>query len=255
MNITKTLAFCISVGALALLSGCGGGGGGTASNLDTGSTTAPGIVGTAGSAEGTWIGPYATVYNTRMVVLNTSEAFGIYETGGTVAGALYGQLSSSGSVKGVLKDFSLSTLRAEDAAVSGSSTAQKSMLLSRGAQRIDLSHAPNMNTPVSVASLAGVYTGRGGNSFGPAEAMNLTISANGAVTMPEPVCSATGQISPHANGQSVFALSLTITGNNCGRKGNTLQGVLYQDPDTKRLYVLGLNPAKSDTAFFFGYRN
>jgi hypothetical protein len=190
-----------------------------------------------------------------MVVLNTSEAFGIYETGGTVAGALYGQLSSSGSVKGVLKDFSLSTLRAEDAAVSGSSTAQKSMLLSRGAQRIDLSHAPNMNTPVSVASLAGVYTGRGGNSFGPAEAMNLTISANGAVTMPEPVCSATGQISPHANGQSVFALSLTITGNNCGRKGNTLQGVLYQDPDTKRLYVLGLNPAKSDTAFFFGYRN
>ena len=136
MNITKTLAFCIAIGALALLNACGGGGagggGGTASDTGTGNTTAPGIVGTAGSAEGTWIGPYASVYNTRMVVLNTSEAFGIYEAGGTVAGALYGQLSGSGSVKGVLKDFSLSTLRAEEAVVSGSSTTQKSMLLSRG---------------------------------------------------------------------------------------------------------------------------
>jgi hypothetical protein len=255
MNISKTLAFGLSIGSFALLTACGGGGGGTASGTEANSTTTPGAFGAAGSAEGTWIGSYASVYNTRMVVLNNSEAFGIYEAGGTVAGALYGQLSGSGSVKGVLKDFSLSTLRAEDVSVSGSSTAQKSMLLSRGAQRVDLSYAPNMNTPVSVASLAGVYTGRGGNSFGPAEAMNLTISANGAVTMPEPVCSATGQISPHANGQNVFALSLTIIGNNCGRRGNTLQGVLYQDPDTKRLFVLGLNQAKSDTAFFFGYRN
>jgi hypothetical protein len=255
MNISKTLAFGLSIGSFALLTACGGGGGGTASGTEANSTTTPGAFGAAGSAEGTWIGPYASVYNTRMVVLNTSEAFGIYEAGGTVAGALYGQLSGSGNVKGVLKDFSLSTLRAEDASVSGTSAPQKSMLLSRGAQRVDLSYAPNMNTPVSVASLAGVYTGRGGNSFGPAEAMNLTISANGAVTMPEPVCSATGQISPHANGQNVFALSLTITGNNCGRRGNTLQGVLYQDPDTKRLFVLGLNQAKSDTAFFFGYRN
>ncbi len=139
--------------------------------------------------------------------------------------------------------------------VSGSSTAQKSILLNRGGQRLDLSHAPNMNTQVSVASLAGVYTGRGGNSFGPAEAMNVTISVNGAVNLPEPVCSATGQISPHAIGQNVFALSLTIMGNNCGRRGNTLQGVLFQDPNTKRLFVLGLNQAKSDAAFFFGYRN
>jgi hypothetical protein len=256
MNISKTLAFGLSIGSFALLTACGGGGGGgTASGTEANSTTTPGAFGPAGSAEGTWIGPYASVYNTRMVVLNTSEAFGIYETGGSVAGALYGQLSSNGIIKGVLKDFSLNTLRAEDASVSGSSTAQKSMLLNRGTQRLDLSYAPNMNSPVSVAAVAGVYSGRGRSTFAPAEAMNLTISDNGAVTLPEPVCSATGQISPHPNGQNVFALSLTITGNNCGRKGNTLNGVLYQDPDTKRLFVLGLNQTKSDAAFFFGYRN
>jgi hypothetical protein len=255
MNIAKTLALGLSIGGFALLTACGGGGGGSPSGPEANSTTTPGAFGAAGSAEGTWIGPYASVYNTRMVVLNTSEAFGIYEAGGTVAGALYGQLSGSGSVKGVLKDFSLSTQRAEDVAVSGSSTAQKSMLLNRGTQRIDLTYAPNMNTPVSVASVAGVYSGRGRSTFAPSEAMNVTISANGAVNLPEPVCSATGQISPHANGQNVFALSLTIVGNNCGRRGNTLQGVLYQEPDTKRLFILGLNQTKSDAAFFFGYRN
>jgi hypothetical protein len=253
MNITKALAFCISISTFILLTACGGGG--TAGYTGTGNTTAPNTVGAAGSAEGTWIGSYANVYNTRLVVLNTSEAFGIYETGGAVAGALYGQLSSNGSVKGILKDFSLSTLRGEDASVSGASTSPKSMLLNRGFQQLNLSHAPNMNTSVSVASLAGTYTGRGGNTFGSAEAMNVTIFANGAISLPEPVCSATGQISPHANGQNVFALSLTITGNNCGRRGNALQGVLYQDPGTLSLFVLGLNPAKSDTAFFFGYRN
>jgi hypothetical protein len=254
MNISKTLALGLAICGFALLTACGGGGG-TAGGPEANSTTTPGSLGPAGSAEGTWIGSYAGVYNTRMVVLNTSETFGIYEAGGTVAGALYGQLSGSGSVKGVLKDFSLSTLRAEDAAVTGSSTAQKSMLLNRGLQRLDLSQAPNINTPVSAASIAGVYYGRGRNAFGPAEAMKVTISADGAVNLPEPVCSAIGQISPHANGQNVFALSLTITGNNCGRNGSTLQGILYQDPDTKRLFVLGLNPAKSNAAFFLGSRN
>jgi len=256
MKLRTILAASLSALLVFSLTACGGGGGGggTASGPEANSTTTPGAFGAAGSAEGTWEGPYAGSYYTRLVVLNTSETFGLYESSGWLSGILYGQLSGDGSVKGLLKDFSLNTLKAENIAVSGSSSAQKSMLLNRGGLRIDLSHAPNMNTPVSVASVAGVYNGRGRNSFGPAETMNVTISANGAVTMPEPVCSATGQISPHANGQNVFALSLTITGNNCGRRGNNLQGVLYQEPDTKRLFILGLNQAKSDTAFFSGSR-
>lgn len=254
MNNLKTLTFCLSIGSFALLTACGGGGGGP-SETTTDSTSTPGIFGAAGSAEGTWQGPYASVYNTRMVVLNTSETFGIYETGGIIAGALYGQLSATGSVKGVLKDFSLNTLRAEDASVTGTAAAQKSMLLNRGGQRLDWTYAPNMNSPVNVATLAGTYTGRGRNAFAPADAMRLTISANGTVNMPETVCSATGQISPHPNGQSVFAINLTITGNNCGRRGNKLNGVLYQEPNTQRLFVLALNGNKTDAALFFGYRN
>lgn len=253
MKLRAFLAVSLSALLVFSLAACGGGGG-TASGPEANNTTTPGAFGPAGSAAGTWEGPYAGPYFTRMVVLNTSETFGLYESSGWLTGILYGQLSGDGSVKGVLKDFSLNTLKAENVAVSGSTSAQKSMLLNRGGMRLDLDHAPNMNIPVSVASLAGVYSGRGRNSFGPAEAMNVSISANGTITMPEPVCSATGQISPHANGQNVFALSLTITGNNCGRRGNNLQGVLYQDPNTKRLFVLGLNQAKSDTAFFLGSR-
>jgi hypothetical protein len=126
MKLRTFIAASLSALLVFSLTACGGGGGGgTASGTEPNSTTTPGAFGPAGSAEGTWEGPYAGSSYTRMVVLNTSETFGLYESSGWLTGILYGQLSGNGSVKGVLKDFSLNTLKAENVAVSGSSVADE----------------------------------------------------------------------------------------------------------------------------------
>jgi hypothetical protein len=261
MKLNPTLKFAAASLLMAFLTACGGGGGasgdstGTSTSNGSTSTTPTGGSGNPGPTQGTWQGPYATNYNTRLVVLSTGETFGLYETGTSVIGALYGDVKSDGSkVSGVLSDFVFSTITANTANISGSVAAEKSMLINRGSQRLDLGFAANLQNPISVASLAGTYAGRGSSSFSPPNNSTMTISTNGAVQLPQTVCSATGSISPHPNGQNVFALNLTITGNNCGRRGNTLSGVAYLDPNTMRMFVLGMNSSRTDGAYFFGLR-
>lgn len=258
MKFHTTLKLATTSLFVALLSACGGGGGGGGGTSDSGnSSTSPvGGSGNPGVAVGTWQGPYATSYNTRLVVLDTGETFGLYETGTSITGALYGDLKGNGSsVSGFLSDIVFSNITRSNVNISGTATAQKSMLITRGTQRLDLSYATNLQNPISVASLAGTYSGRGSNSFSPPNTTTLTIYANGNVQLPETVCSASGSISPHPNGQYVFALNLTITGNNCSRRGNTLSGVAYLDPNNQRMFVLGLNGNRTDGAYFFGLRN
>ena len=240
---------------VALLSACGGGG--SASPDSGNSSTSPvGGSGNPGAATGTWQGFYSTNFSTQLVVLNTGESFGLYETGNGDIGALYGDLrGDGGNLSGFLTDFLFTGITMNSANISGTATAQKSMVINRGTKRFDLSFATNLQNPVSVASVAGTYFGRGSNSFSPPSNSTITISANGTIQMPQTICSATGSVSPHPNGQNVFSLNLTITGNNCGRQGNKLTGVLHLDPTNKRVFVLGLNSTRSDGAFFQGLRN
>ncbi|WP_291915110.1 hypothetical protein [Limnohabitans sp.] len=255
MKLRTFIAASLSALLVFSLTACGGGGGSSTAST-TGTTNPAGGSGNPGPTVGTWQGPYATNYNTRVVVLNTGETFGLYETGTSIIGALYGDMKSDGGkVSGFLNDFVFSSTTMSNANLTGNATAEKSMLINRGAQRLDLSFATNLQNPISVASLAGTYSGRGSSSFSPPNNSTLTISANGTIELPQPVCSASGSISPHPNGQNVFALNLTITGNNCGRRGNTLSGVAYLDPNNQRMFVLGLNGARTDGAFFYGLRN
>lgn len=248
--------FMASLSALLVFSLTACGGGGSSADSTNGTTNTAGGSGTPGPTVGTWQGPYATFYNTRLVVLSTGETFGLYETGTSITGALYGDLKSDGTkVSGFLNDFVFSTITMSNANITGTATAEKSMLINRGTQRLDLSFATNLQSPISVASLAGSYSGRGASSFSQPNNSTLSISANGTVQLPQSVCSASGSISLHPNGQNVFALNLTITGNNCGRRGNTLTGVAYLDPNNQRLFVLGLNGSRSDGAYFYGLRN
>jgi hypothetical protein len=255
MKLHTTLKLATTSLFVALLSACGGGGGG-ATDSGNSSTSPVGGSGNPGVAVGTWQGFYATNYSTRMVVLNTGETFGLYETGTGNTGALYGDLKgNSNNISGFLSDFVFTGITMTTANITGTATAQKSMLINRGTQRLDLSFATNLQNPISVASLAGTYSGRGSNSFSPPNNSTLTISANGSIQLPQSVCSASGNISPHPNGQNVFALNLTITGNNCGRRGNTLSGVAYLDPNNQRMFMLGLNGSRTDGAYFYGLRN
>lgn len=255
MKFHTTLKMATTSLLVALLSACGGGGSAT-SDTGNSSTSPVGGSGNPGITVGTWQGPYAINYNTRLVVLSTGETFGLYETGTSVTGALYGDLKGDGSrVSGFLSDIVFANITRSNINISGTVTAQKSMLIDRSSQRLDLSFATNLQTPISVASLAGTYLGRGSNSFSTPNNTKLTISTNGNVQLPETVCSASGSISPHPNGQNVFALNLTIMGNNCSRRGNTLSGVAYLDPNNQRMFMLGLNGTRTDGAYFYGLRN
>lgn len=254
MKLRTFIAACLSALLVFSLSACGGGG--SSADANTGITNPIGGSGNPGPTVGTWQGPYATHYNTRLVVLSTGETFGLYETGTSVIGALYGDMKSDGGkVSGFLNDFVFGSITMTTANINGTATAQKSMLINRGVQRLDLSFATNLQNPISVASLAGTYSGRGSNSFSPPNNSTMTISANGTVQLPQSICSANGSVSPHPHGQNVFALNLTITGNNCGRRGNTLTGVAYLDPNNQRMFLLGMNSTRSDGAYFYGLRN
>lgn len=256
MKIRSLLTICLSLLVVSWLAACGGGGGGAPADNANNASSPAGGSGNPGPTVGTWQGPYATFYNTRLVVLSTDEAFGLYETGTTVIGALYGDIKiESGRVSGFLSDFMFKDITMTTANISGNATAQKSMLINRGTQRLDLSFATNLQNPISVSSLAGTYSGRGNNSFSAPNNITMTISATGTVQIPDTVCSANGSISAHPNGQNVFTLNLAVTGNNCSRRGNTLSGVAYLDPNNQRMYLLGMNSARTDGAFFYGLRN
>lgn len=252
MNIQQFLtAACLALATL--LSACGGGGS-SAGVTDTNSTsgTPAGGSGNPAAAAGTWQGSYKGLYGVRLVVLSTGETFGLYETGNTITGGLYGDIASQGVVvSGFLSDFAFNNISIDKENLNGTVEGQKTMVLRRGNQRLDLTYSTGVRQ--NVMTLAGTYQGRGRNTLGAPDNMTLTISSNGAVNMPASICSSSGQISQHPNGDNVFAINLTITGDNCGRKGTGLSGVAFLDPNN-RLYILGLNPTRSDGAFFFGVR-
>ena len=241
MNRIRFLSFWTFVSIV--LTGCGGGGG------DGATTNA--------SAEGFWSGPASTGFTVNLVILETGETWGIYSTGNTIYGALYGQTTTSGNVvSGTGTDFDLVNRTSTASSFSGS-VSPKSSLSVRTASGTTFSgtYSATYDTAASLALLAGTFTGTAVTANTAPTTVQVTVSASGAITLPATNgCSATGTATPRPTGKNVFNISVTYSGTCALGNGTTTNGVGYYEASSKRLFGLALNTSKSDGFIFAGVK-
>jgi hypothetical protein len=231
-----------SVISLALL-GCGGGGGGG------GSSTTPT---TSGTAEGLWSGTSSNGYGVAVLILENAETWGIYYSGSTIWGALYGTSTGSGTTFNATgTDFYFATRTSSAGSLTGTVIAGQTInaTSSNTGTSVSLSYNNTYNTPANLANAAGSYVGWGVTKSTLAQTVRFTVTSSGAISASEPGCSVSGTLSTRASGKNVYNVSTTFTGNQCALgNGVTTTGVATLDSTSgvNRLFVMTLNSGKTD---------
>jgi len=228
--------------ALAILSGCGGGGSSTPS----------------ASAEGFWSGATSTGYTANVVILENGETWGYYTSGGYLYGALYGNTSTNGNtLSGSGADFNLPYRTVTPGSYTGT-VIEKSSISIRTSQgsTFNGTYGSTYLQPASMTALAGVFKGQALSGTTAPQTVSVTITSAGQMTVPSTLgCSASGSVSPRPTGKNIFNLSVTFTGSTCALgNGGTASGILYYDASNKQILAMGMNPAKSDGFIALGVK-
>ncbi len=230
---------CVSV----LLAACGGGGDDTAAPA-------------AGpTAEGFWGGTASSGAEVFLAILENGETWGAYTSGDSIAGALYGNTTSSGGkLSGSGRDFNIPSRTVTTASYSGSFTAKTSISLSASGTTLNGTYDSDYDTAPSLAALAGSYSGSGVSGNSSVQSITVTISPAGAVSTPGSMgCSAAGTVAPRPSGKNIFNVSMTFTGSSCALgNGTQTNGIAVYDPESQKVLVLAMNSAKSDGYIYFG---
>lgn len=236
-GIRKTMvAACVA----AMLTACGGGGG-------------PGSP--SSTAEGLWYGQTSTGYIARLAVLENGESWGLYSTTTAIVGALYGNtVSGGGSLSGTGGDFNFLLRTVVNATYSGTYSPKAALsATTSGGASFSGNYSATYDTPASLATVAGQYTGVGISRVSAATSTVVAITAAGAVTATNPFCSGSGNIVPRPGDKAIYNLSITFAGTNCGLTGvGPLAGIAYFEASTRQLVAMGLNGAKTDGLFWIG---
>ena len=107
------------------------------------------------------------------------------------------------------------------------------------------------DTTPNVASLAGVYQGQAGSSGG-SQSATVTVAIDGTFTGTEQNgCTFTGKTTTRTRG-NVLDQTIIFGGVPCFFAGSTLQGVVYFDIPTARLFAAAPTSNRTDAAIFFG---
>jgi hypothetical protein len=242
-NFLKAAAISFSV---LILSACGGGGGGGGSGGGASTPTS------AGTAEGLWTGTTSNGYGVSLLVLENAETWGIYYSGNTIWGSLYGTSTGSGTVFSATgTDFYFATRESVQGTLSGTVNAGVSISATSSGSGLtaNLIYNNSYNTPASLATIAGRYTGWGITRDTLAQTLSFQVSSAGVITGAVPGCSVSGTILPRASGKNVFNVSTTFTGNLCALgSGTTTTGIATLDSTSgvNRLFIMTLNGAKTD---------
>lgn len=242
----KTMKKITALSALAIVTACGGGGGGGSGNSVVNA-----------DPQGFWTGPTSAGNTVNAVVLDNGETWGVYSSGSTIVGALYGTTTVSGSTATISgSDFNFLTNSGAQGVMSGPITAKSSMSLtsSGGTVTSSLTYSSTYETAASSAGVAGTwsYVGRSrGYSLIPA---NITIDGSGNFTLSQINCATSGTIVPRAGGKNVYNITLTAVGSGCAAGQSTLTGVTYLDTSVtpNKFLALALNTNKDDGVVVIG---
>ena len=112
----KQFKLAAGLATIATLVACGGGGDSSTANADP---------------QGIWTGPASTGYTISAAVLENGETWGVYSSGSTIYGALYGTTTTNGnsvSIRGT--DFNFLTNSSSVGNLTGPITAKSLMSLS-----------------------------------------------------------------------------------------------------------------------------
>jgi hypothetical protein len=214
----------------------------------------------ANTAEGLWAGTTNTNRTLTVAVLNDGAYYFFYSAAADlnqIAGVIQGTgTSNNGSfTSSNAKDFGIGVAM-RDATISADIAARQFLngsIAYSGADTVTFTSSYNTayDTPPTVASLAGVYTGQVGSSGG-VQAATVTAAADGTFTgIEQSGCTFTGTVTARTRG-NVFDQSMTFGGAPCFFAGSTFQGIMYFDASTRRLYAAAPNSLRTDAAIFFG---
>lgn len=226
----------------ATLTACGGGG-----------DDAPAVVNV--DAQGFWSGPATTGFTVSAVVLENREVWGVYTSGNTIFGALYGIASVNGSSISVTgTDFNFTTSTSAPGTLTGTVVARSSLALSNANVSTTLAYNPQYDTPATSAAIAGNWSFTGRSASNTLVPGSVTIDSAGNFSLSQTGCASSGSFVPRPGGKNVYNINLTSAGPNCAVGFATLSGVAYLDTTVtpNRFLSLALTPSKSDGLIVLG---
>jgi hypothetical protein len=211
------------------------------------------------TAEGAWEGTLANGASFSGVILDDGTYWFVYERSGTdenLAGVMQGSgVSSNGtytSTSGIDINFDSHTVRA--GSLSGNYVPMKTFagttVRGSGATTFSLQYESDYDQPVSLAVVAGTYTGVAATAieFNPA---TVTVTPAGALTGGAPPCNYTGTVAPRGS-TSYLNVTITFGGQGCSLAGTSASGIGSYDSIARRLFVGIINASRTDGALFVG---
>lgn len=240
----KTTFKWVSLGMMLALVACGGGGGGgSTSNVDP---------------QGYWVGPASTGYTVSAAILENGESWGIYSSGSTIYGALYGSTSTDGSSITVAgSDFNFVTNSVVSSTLTGTVAAKSTIsAANRVGTTVSLSYRPMYETAATSAAIVGTW-----NFIGRSRSYSLipgTIVVDGAgnFTLNQTNCVTTGSVVPRSGGKNVYNLTLSTAGSGCAAGQTSMSGIAILDTSVtpNKFLSLALTPNKGDGVIVIGTR-
>lgn len=241
MKSIKTIA---ALSVTVLLTACGGGGGGG----DDAPAPDPAI-----NAEGFWSGTTNNGLEAGVAVLENGETWGVYASGETLSGAIYGNTTVSGNTLSG-SGLDLDKRGTSQASYTGNFVAKRSMTIDLPDDvRFTGTYLSEYEQPASLANLAGNFNGNGATAKSSLTNIPVSITSHGTITAGDSFCSIAGTVTPRPSGKNVFDMSITLTGSDCGLSSGTMvKGVAYYDVADRTLLAMGLNSGKNDGFMYLG---
>ncbi len=239
-NILRSV---LAATSLSILAACGGGDGddgGLVNNVDP---------------QGIWTGQASTGYTVSTVVLETGETWGIYTSGSTIYGALYGSAAVNGSSISInATAFNFLKNSSSSGNVSGTVVSKSSMLLTDSGVTLPLTYKTEYDTPATAAAAMGTWSFEGRSGLYTLIPDSITIDGAGRFVLNQTDCVTTGSIVPRPGGKNIYNFSLSSSGIGCAVGQSTLSGITYLDTSVipNKLLALALTSDKSDGLIVLG---
>ena len=255
---SRSVVSLILIGLLSMtIGGCGSGG-------DSPPASSPTSAPVATTAEGLWrTGSTETNRTILGAVLDDGTYYFFYSEQAArtrIGGLVQGNSTAN---KGIFtsdnaKDFDFEGGVVQSETIAANYTERQSLngpVLSAGTGAFITTFDAAYDTPPSLASLAGAYTGQSGNpENGGVDPTTLTVAADGGFSGIANSCSFSGTMTPRVRG-NIFDLSVTFTGAiPCLHAGETLTGIAYLDEPNKHLLAAALTSDRTEVVLITGIR-
>lgn len=220
---------------------------------------APPVV--AGTAEGKWRGTTPDHRTVDLFVLADGSYYAIYgQAGGGLDAGVFAGASSSSNGNLASTSFREFLFRKEPPIASAPQSfaatyvAKQSMQATIGGIPVTLSYDAAYDQPVTVAPLAGNYSGNAGHYADPHDGATATWDSFGSFGLASTECLAAGTLTPHGS-VGVYDALVVGTAMNCVVALPALTpGVAFFDATTHQVRVLVRFQAGQDLWFFTGGR-